>query len=124
MKMSLSAFAALAAIMPAIASEPLNIPMVLTVVTSWRDGSVTLPGEAPFDIGIDGKGDEVSIVVGESLQTYQRVGEIHFDNIDPKDKRRVQFSRLIEGQGTTRSVSIPYRFKRSRLADQPSTMWQ
>jgi hypothetical protein len=107
-----------------IASEPLKIPMVLTVVTSWQDGSVTLPGQPPFDIGIDGKGDEVSIVVGESLQKYQRIGEILFDNIDPNDKRRVQFSRLIDGQGVTRSVSIRHISQWSRPADQASTMWQ
>jgi hypothetical protein len=124
MKFSLSTFAALAAIMPVIASEPLKIPMVLTVVTSWQDGSVTLPGQPPFDIGIDGKGDEVSIVVGESLQKYQRIGEILFDNIDPNDKRRVQFSRLIDGQGVTRSVSIRHISQWSRPADQASTMWQ
>jgi hypothetical protein len=124
MKFSLSTFAALAAIMPVIASEPLKIPMVLTVVTNWQDGSVTLPGQPPFDIGIDGKGDEVSIVVGESLQKYQRIGEILFDNIDPNDKRRVQFSRLIDGQGVTRSVSIRHISQWSRPADQASTMWQ
>jgi hypothetical protein len=117
MKFSLSALLALAAVMPVIASVPLKIPMALTIVTDWDDGTVTVKGEPSIDISMPG--DQISIDVEGSPKTYRLVTEIPFDNVDPDHKVRVDMSTFRKGEDTSSmaSVRILYRSFPSRLAD-------
>jgi len=95
MKFSLSALVSLAAVIQVMASVPLKTPMVLTIVTDWEEGFVTVEGDAPVDIGTGG--ESVSLDVDGSHRTYQRVTEIHFDNVDPDNKKGFSISRNLGG---------------------------
>ena len=119
MKLSLSALVSFAAVMRVMASVPLKTPMVLTIVTDWDEGFVTVEGEAPVDIGTGG--DPVSLDVDGSHNTYQRVTEMHFDNVDPDNKKGFSISRNLGGQPLTRPVSRPCIWDTSSLSDRSSS---
>jgi hypothetical protein len=105
MKFSQSALLAFATVMPVIASVPLKIPMVLTIVTDWDNGGITVDDQPPIDLSIPD--DQISIDVQGSPKTYRRVTEIPFVNVDPDYKVRVRMNTLQKGnfQPSTSSVS-------------------
>jgi hypothetical protein len=106
MKFSISALIALATVMPVIASVPLKIPMVLTIVADWDEGYVEVDGKPAVYINMPG--DPISIDVNGSPQTYQRITEIPFENVDPDHKVKLTIgTRLKDEPGYSHeSVSI------------------
>jgi hypothetical protein len=110
--------------MPVIASVPLKIPMVLTIVSDWDNGYVEVDDKPAVYINMPG--DPISIDVNGSPQTYQRITEIPFENVDPDHKVKLSIGTKKKDQPvpSLESVSIQFRSGLIRLADRSSSTWQ
>lgn len=109
MKFTFSTLLALAAVLPAVAAVPLKIPMVLGIVTDWKDGYVTVDNGDAIEISTLPNPLTLPIEVNGEMKYYTHVTDLFFDEVDENIKKHVTTSRVIDGVAGTPQVSLDFR---------------